>query len=106
MVLDGATYLLLVLVLSVRLPLIEANAIKNFVLVPTTIVAKLFFASKGSIHWPLGGIMAVGSVIGGLAGARLSVSAQAKKWIAGLLITVIIGELIHLMVRYFREFLA
>ena len=105
-VLDGATYLLLVLVLSVRLPLIEANAIKNFVLVPTTIVAMLVFASKGSIHWPLGGVMAVGSVIGGLAGARLSVSAQAKKWIVGLLITVIVGELIHLTIRYYLEFLA
>ena len=104
-VLDGATYVLLILVLAVRLPLIQANAIKNFVLVPTTLVAMIIFASRGSIDWQLGGLMASGSVVGGLLGARLSVSEQAKKWIVGLLITVIVGELLNLMVRYYFQLL-
>jgi uncharacterized protein len=104
-VLDGATYVLLILVLAVRLPLIQANAIKNFVLVPTTLVAMIIFASRGSIDWQLGGFMALGSVAGGLLGARLAVSEQAKKWIVGLLITVIVGELINLMVRYYFDLL-
>jgi hypothetical protein len=102
-VLDGATYVLLILVLAVRVPLIQANAIKNFVLVPTTLVAMIIFASRGSVDWQLGGLMAVGSLVGGLLGARLSVSEQAKKWIIGLLITVIVGELINLGLRYYLD---
>jgi uncharacterized protein len=99
-VLDGATYVLLALVLAVRLPLVEANAIKNFLLVPTTAVAMAIFVSQGSIDWTLGTIMGVGSVAGGLLGARLSVSDQARRWIVGLLIIVIVGELIQLSIRY------
>ena len=105
-VLDGATYLLLGLVLAVRLPLVSANAIKNFLLVPTTFVAMVIFASKGSVDWELGGVMALGSIAGALVGARLSVSEEAKRWIVGLLITVIVGELIHLSVRYYLELFA
>jgi hypothetical protein len=105
-VLDGATYLLLALVLAVRLPLVSANAIKNFLLVPTTFVAMLVFASKGSVEWELGGVMALGSILGALLGARLSVSEQAKRWIVGLLVAVIVGELIHLSIQYYVTLLA
>jgi len=99
-VLDGATYLLLALVLAVRLPLVQANAVKNFVTVPTTAVAMAIFASSGSVDWPLGAALGIGSVAGGLLGSRLAVSDHARRWIAGLLITVIAGELIQLSLRY------
>ena len=102
-VLDGATYLLLALVLSVRLPLVEANAVKNFLTVPTTAVAMLIFASQGSIDWTLGAVLGVGSVLGGLLGSRLSLSDQARRWIVGLLVVVIVGELIQLSLRYFWD---
>ncbi len=98
--LDGATYLLLGLVLAVRLPLVAANATKNLLLVPTTLVAMAIFASRGSIDWEIGGVMAAGSVAGGLIGARLAMSVAAKKWIVGLLVVVIGGELVHLAIRY------
>jgi uncharacterized protein len=100
-VLDGATYLLLALVLSVRLPLVEANAVKNFLTVPTTAVAMLIFASRGSVDWSLGAFLGVGSVVGGFLGSRLAVSDQARRWIVGLLVVVIVGELIQLSLRYF-----
>jgi uncharacterized protein len=102
-VLDAATYLLLALVLSVGLPLAEANAAKCFLTVPTTAVAMLIFASHGSIDWRLGAVLGVGSVAGGLLGSRLAVSEQAKKWIVGLLIIVIVGELIQLSIRYYTD---
>jgi uncharacterized protein len=102
-VLDGATYLLLALVLSVRLPLVEANAVKNFLTVPTTAVAMLIFASRGSVDWPLGAVLGVGSAVGGLVGSRLAVSDQARRWIVGLLIAVIVGELIQLSLRYLLD---
>jgi uncharacterized protein len=99
-VLDAATYLLLALVLSVRLPLVEANAVKNFLTVPTTAVAMLIFASHGSVDWGLGAFLGIGSVVGGMLGSRLAVSDQARRWIVGLLIVVIVGELIQLSLRY------
>jgi uncharacterized membrane protein YfcA len=102
-VLDGATYVLLALVLAMRLPLVEANAIKNFLLVPTTAVAMLIFASRGSVDWALGTVMGAGSIAGGLLGARLAVSDQARRWIVGLLVVVIVGELMQLSIRYFLD---
>jgi hypothetical protein len=69
-------------------------------------VAMIIFASDGSVHWGLGGVMALGSIAGALIGAHLSVSEQAKRWIVGLLVTVITGELIHLSVRYYLEIFA
>jgi uncharacterized protein len=99
-VLDGATYLLLALVLSVRLPLVQANAVKNFLTVPTTAIAMLIFASQGSIDWPLSAMLGIGSVLGGFLGSRLAVSDQARRWIVGLLIVVIVGELIQLSLHF------
>jgi uncharacterized membrane protein YfcA len=48
----------------------------------------------------LGAFLGVGSVIGGFLGSRLAVSKQAQRWIVGLLIAVIVGELIQLSMRY------
>lgn len=99
-VLDGATYLLLTLTLVVGLPLIHANAIKSAALVPTTIVAMLVFAYKGNVDWTLGAVMGVGSVAGGVLGARLATSPQARKWVFLLLVFVISAELVHLVLHY------
>ena len=98
-VLDGATYILLVLILAAGMHLVEANAVKNVILLATTLVAMVIFASKGSIDWRLGAVMAAGSLFGGLAGARLAVSDEAKRWIIGLLVLVIIGEIAHLLIQ-------
>ncbi len=104
-VLDCATYMLLVLVLASGLPLVEANAIKNVLLVPTTAVAMLIFASNQSIDWGIGGAMALGSIVGGSLGARLAISDLARRWIVGLLVVVIIGELVHLSIQYSLDLL-
>ena len=105
-VLDCATYMLLVLVLAAGLPLVGANAIKNVLLVPTTAVAMAIFAANQSIDWAVGGAMALGSVVGGLLGARLAISELARRWIVGLLVVVIIGELVHLSIQYYLDLLA
>jgi len=75
----NATYLLLALTLAVGLPLVQANAVKNAVVVPVTIMAMLVFAFKGSIDWTLGAVMGAGSIAGGVLGARLATSLQARK---------------------------
>jgi uncharacterized membrane protein YfcA len=99
-VLDSATYLLLVLVLSVGLPLVESNAIKNLVLVPVSVVSIAVFAKHGSVDWGVGAVMALGSIAGGYIGARLAVSEQARRWIVGLLVSVIVAELVNLSIKY------
>jgi uncharacterized protein len=99
-VLDGATYLLLALTLAVGLPLVHANAIKSAALVPTTVVAMVVFAVKGNVDWTLGAVMGVGSVAGGILGARLATSPQARKWVFLLLVVVISAELVHLALHY------
>jgi uncharacterized membrane protein YfcA len=102
-VLDGATYLLMALVLAVHAPLIQANAIKNVALIPTTLVALLFFAFDNAIDWGVGAAMGVGGVAGGYFGAMLSTHATAKIWIFRILVVVIAGEIIHLAVHYFFQ---
>lgn len=99
-VLDGATYLLMALTIVVGLTLIHANAIKSAVLVPVTIVAMLVFAYKGSIDWGLGAVLGVGSVLGGLLGAKLAMSPDAKRYVFVLLVVVISAELVHLLWHY------
>jgi uncharacterized membrane protein YfcA len=100
-VLDGATYMLLALTLAVGLSLTPANAIKSAVLVPTTLVAMVLFAYKGSVDWTVGAIMGVGSVAGAWLGARLATSPGAKKYVFYLLVVVITAELANLGWHFF-----
>jgi uncharacterized membrane protein YfcA len=99
-VLDGATYLLLALTLIVGLPLIQANAIKSALLIPSTIIAMLVFGYKGNLNWTLGAVMGAGSIAGGVLGARLAMSSQARKWVFLLLVVVITAELVQLTIHY------
>jgi len=99
-VLDGATYLLLALTLIVGLSLIQANAIKSALLIPSTIIAMLVFGYKGNLNWTLGAMMGAGSIAGGVLGARLAMSLQARKWVFILLVVVITAELVQLTMHY------
>jgi len=99
-VLDGATYLLLALTLIVGLSLIQANAIKSALLIPSTIIAMLVFGYKGNLNWTLGAMMGASSIAGGVLGARLAMSLQARKWVFILLVVVITAELVQLTMHY------
>ena len=99
-VLDGATYLLLALTLGVSLPLVQSNAVKSAALIPTSIIAIIVFAMKGNLDWTLGLITGVGSIAGGLLGARMAAHEAAKKWVFRLLVAVILAELVHLAMHY------
>lgn len=99
-VLDGATYLLLVLILMFRYTLVRANALKAWLSVPTTLVPIVMFAGHGSIRWPEGLLMSAGSVVGGYFGARLTMHERAKFWIYRILVAVLLLEIVHLGVQY------
>jgi uncharacterized membrane protein YfcA len=99
-VLDGATYLLLVLILMFHYDLVRANALKALLAVTTTLVPILMFAGHGSIRWPEGLVMSAGSVAGGYIGARLTMHERAKYWIFRILVVVLVLEIVHLSIQY------
>lgn len=99
-VLDGATYLLLVLILIFHYDLVRANALKALLGVATTLVPILMFAGHGSIRWPEGLLMSAGSIAGGYMGARLTMHERAKLWIFRILVAVLLLEIVHLGVQY------
>ena len=92
--------MLLILTLMVGFDLPRANAVRAAALVPVTLVSMLVFAAHGDINWILGGILSVGSIAGGVMGARLSLSANAKRYVFVLLVVAISAELVQLVWHY------
>lgn len=99
-VLDSATYLLLVLILSMRLPLVEANAYKNLAICIGTGLSLVVMALDRNVNWEIGGWMALGSILGGYIGARFSMHEVAKKWTYRLLAAVLSLEILQIAVTY------
>lgn len=99
-VLDSATYLLMLLVLSMRLQLPVANGYKNIVIAVVSTISLVILAIDRSIDWKTGSILAGGSLIGGYVGAKFAMHPLAKKWTYRLLVVIIILELGHILVRY------
>jgi len=99
-VLDGATYLLLVLMLMCSYPLAEANALKVLLIAVTTLIPIALFGGAGDIAWAEGGVLALGSIVGGHLGARLSIHPQARSWAFRVLVVVLFLELAHLGWHY------
>lgn len=105
-VLDGATYLLLVLILIFRFDLVRANALKVLLLVTTTLVPILMFADAGDIRWTEGILMSAGSIAGGHLGARLTMQERAKFWVFRILVAVLLLEIVHLGIEYGSSYIA
>ena len=99
-VLDGATYLLLVLILMFHYDLVRANALKALLAVATTLVPIAMFTGHGSIRWPEGLVMSAGSIAGGYIGARLTMYERAKFWVYRVLVAVLLLEIVHLGIQY------
>lgn len=99
-VLDSATYLLMLLILSMRFQFSVANGYKNIVMAIVSTISLVILAIDRSIVWKTGFILAGGSLIGGYVGAKFAMHPLAKKWTYRLLVAVIILELGHILVRY------
>jgi hypothetical protein len=99
-VLDGATYLLLVLMLVCRYPLPLANALKVLIIAVTTLIPIAFFWDRGDIRLVEGIVLAAGSVAGGHLGAVFSNRLSARTWAFRMLVVVILLELVHLAWHY------
>ena len=99
-VLDGAAFLLLALILSVGMPMAMANAYKNLVLAITSVLAVMMFAEQGVVDWRIGGQLAIGGLVGGIAGAKIALAPAATRWIYRLLVIIIMIELLHVAWKY------
>jgi uncharacterized protein len=99
-VIDGATYLLLVLILVCGYALPHANALKVLLIAVTTLIPIVLFSGAGQIAWAEGGVLALGSIGGGHAGAHFSNHPAAKRWAFRLLVMVIVLEVVHLGWHY------
>jgi uncharacterized membrane protein YfcA len=95
-VLDGATFLLLALTVSAGVGIVSANAIKSAIILPSVLASMLVFSYESVINWKIGLILAIGSIFGGFAGARLAMAPAAKKVIFWMLAVVLTAEAGHL----------
>ena len=102
--LDGNTYLLLVLMGLCYFDLPRANTLKVLMLVVTSVVPVAMFTWSGSIWWPAGLILSVGSLGGAHVGAMLSAHPDARRWVFRLLVVAISLEIIHLGVTYVADY--
>ena len=85
------------MVLGARYSLIDANAIKSFIVATYTIVVIAIFQYKGLIDWKIGLILAIGQTLGGWLTANFaSKYPQANVWAHRLLIVVVLAAIIKL----------
>lgn len=98
--LDGATYLLMVLILSMRLHLAEANAYKNIVVFVVTTGTLFVLGANHDIDWGVGLTLSIGGIAGGYIGAKFSMHELAKKWTYRMLLAIMIFELAHIIFLY------
>lgn len=102
--LDGNTYLLLVLMGLCHFDLPRANALKVLMLAVTSLVPVAMFTWSGSIWWPAGLILSIGSLAGAHSGAMLSAHPDARRWVFRLLVVAISLEVVHLGVTYVADY--
>lgn len=95
-VLDSATYLLLVLVLCLNLDLKQANAYKSACLLGIAVVSMVVFGAHDELNLVGGITLAIGNIFGAWAGAKAAVIPGADKWVYRLLVSVVSVELMKL----------
>ncbi len=95
-VLDGGTYLLIALVLSVGFDLLGANAAKAAMMAGIAAVTLPVLAVGHHIDWSAAGVLSVGSVAGGLIAARVAMLPGVGRWVYRLIVLILTVELAQL----------
>lgn len=91
----GVGFLILALTTLAGFDLVRGNAIKVLMVLLFTTVSLAIFASNGQVVWTLGLVLAAGTVLGGLAGARLTIL-KGHTWVRGAVTVVVIAMAIRL----------
>lgn len=101
-VLDGMTYLLIALVVSVGFDVVSANAAKAAIATVIASVSLVVLAVGGNVDWVAAAPLSVGAVFGGLVAARLALNPAMARWIYRLLLFIIVGEVAQLALAGLR----
>jgi len=83
-------FLLSGLVLGAGYELVRANAVKNLIVMVTTLFALIVFVAHGQVSWIPGLVLAIGNMLGAWVAARVAVEKGAKlvRWILIAVIAV------------------
>lgn len=86
----GVGFLVLAVATWGGLDLVRGNAVKVLAILCLTAQALLIFAWQGRVDWVLGGCLAIGTLSGGILGARLTVLAGNRwlRWVVTFMVLV------------------
>lgn len=93
----GAGFLILAVTTAIGLDLVRGNALKVALVLAYTPLALGLFAASGKVDWRLGTALAVGNLVGGLAGVRLTVL-KGHDWIKKVVTVAVVAFAIHLWI--------
>lgn len=86
----GVGFLILAVTTAVGLDLVRGNAVKVLAVLSFTLLSLLLFAWQGRVAWAMGLVLALGMVVGGVAGARLTVL-KGHRWVRGVVTAALIA---------------
>ncbi len=86
----GVGFLILAVTTVVGIDLVRGNAIKVLAILCATVLSLAIFAWEGRVDWQLGLTLAAGQTVGGILGARLTVTRGQGFVRAVVLITVVL----------------
>ncbi len=90
-------FLHMLLVLGARFSLMDSNIIRTVSMTLFTAIAVAIFAYQGMIDWEIGGLLAIGQVIGGYVGARFATTyPHATVWVYRLLVVEVLWAVCQL----------
>jgi uncharacterized membrane protein YfcA len=84
------------LVLLARYDVVRGNALKFAVAFFFSLAALVVFARAGQVRWVPGLVLAAGSILGGIAGARL-VIAKGARWVRVVVVVMSISAIVELL---------
>ena len=85
----GVGYLVLAVTTAAGLDLVRGNSVKVLAILGMTAQALLIFAWQGRVDWLLGFVLAGGTILGGLLGARLTVL-KGHRWLQRVVTVTIV----------------
>lgn len=101
-VLDSAIFVLFLLVISLKYELLQANAIKSFLILVIGFVSLCIFLYNGRIDWHAGIILSVGSIIGSYVGSRFAMQESSRIWVFRIIKFILVFELVSLLLKYLK----
>ncbi len=85
----GVGFLLIALTTAARLDLVRGNAVKVLTVLCPTVLTLAIFAWNDRVDWMLGSVLGAGFLVGGLAGARLTI-VKGHTWIRQVVLVMVI----------------